>query len=84
MILPGSNVHASYGELEAFVNVSLKQLRYMSMRAQLVACELQKVDKNNKIFDPKEGVLDKKHLYMIRKMLKDGEYERLRDKVRII
>jgi len=53
------------------------------LKFQVIGCELQKVDKNNKIFDFTEGIIDKETLYLFRKTIKEGEYERLRDKCRI-
>lgn len=58
-------------------------LQRTAKRLQLVTCELQLVDRANKIFDYKEGVLDKKHLYITRKCLKEGIYQKMRDGARI-
>lgn len=61
----------------------IESLQNMSVRAHLLACELQRVDSANKIFEMVEGVLDKQHLYHIRKALVDGSYDRARDAARL-
>lgn len=58
-------------------------LQRMSARANMLACELQIVDKDNKIFDMTEGVLDTQFLYLTRRSIQKGLYKQMRDRVRI-
>lgn len=83
MIIPNTNIIASYEDLEAHIRAMERSLENMSLRTQMFACELQKVDKDNTIFDFKEGVVDKPMLYQIRKLIKDGLHDRFRDGARI-
>ena len=71
-------------ETQRMYSATLQSLKNMSVRCQLVACELQRVDKNNDIFLPGEGILDKEHLYEIRKALVSGQYDKNRDIARIV
>ncbi len=73
----------SKNELIRFNKNLIESLQNMSVRAHLLACELQRVDSKNKIFEMKEGVLDKQHLYHIRKALIDGSYDKARDAARL-
>lgn len=58
-------------------------LKNMSARAQMLACELHEVDSDNPIFRMSEGILDKEHLFYIRKSIKDGTYQKNRELARI-
>jgi len=62
---------------------TIQSLQNMSVRVHLLGCELQRVDPKNDIFKMTEGVLDKEHLYLIRKALQDGQYDKNRDICRI-
>jgi len=58
---------------------TINSLKHMSVRAHLLGCELQRVDPKNDIFNMNEGILDKEHLYHIRKALQDGQYDKNRE-----
>ena len=73
----------SLRETQRLYSATLQSLQNMSVRAQLLGCELQRVDPKNDIFKMTEGILDKEHLYYIRKALKDGQYDRNRDIARL-
>lgn len=81
IILPHKRL--SLRETQRLYRATLQSLQNMSVRAQLLGCELQRVDPNNDIFKMTEGVLDKEHLYHIRKALKDGQYDKNRDICRL-
>lgn len=83
MIIPNTTIIASYEDLENHIRAMERSLENMSLRAQMFACELQTVDKENNIFDLKEGVVDKTMLYHIRKLIKGDLYNRFRDGARI-
>lgn len=74
----------SLRETQRMYKATIQSLQNMSVRCQLVACELQRVDPTNDIFKPGEGVLDKVHLYELRKALKNGQYDKNRDICRIV
>ena len=69
--------------LEMFARQCMAAVQRSTKRFQLVSCELQQVDGDNKIFDLGEGVFDKEFLYLTRKTIKDGSYSKLRDGCRI-
>jgi len=73
----------SFRETQRQYKATLQSLKNMSIRAQMLGCELQEVDPKNDIFKMNEGILDKEHLYYIRKSLKTGQYEKHRDIARI-
>ena len=66
-------------ETQMLYSSTLQSLKNMSIRVQMLGCELQRVDKRNDIFKMSEGVLDKEHLYIFRKALNDGQYDRNRE-----
>ena len=70
-------------QVEMYAKSLTASLQIQSIRAQMLACELQRVDKDNKIFDMGEGIIDKKYLYLIRKTIADGMYLKMRDNIRI-
>ena len=74
----------SLRETQRMYTATLKSLQNMSVRCQLTACELQRVDKNNDIFKMTEGIFDKRHLFEIRKALKTGQYDKNRDIARLV
>lgn len=74
----------SLRETSRMYRATLQSLQNMSVRCQLVACELQRIDKDNKIFSKEEGVFDKVHLFEIRKALKSGQYDKNRKICKII
>jgi len=81
IIIPQKQLTKS--ETHRLYKSTIQALKNMSIRCQLAACELQRVDPKNDIFDIREGVFDKEHLYAIRKALKTGEYDVNRDIARI-
>lgn len=83
MIIPGTNIQASYRDLEQYIAAMTKSFQEAVLTKQMVLCELTIVDRENKIFDYSEGVVDKGTLYLVRKTVKEGSYEKLRDKCRI-
>jgi len=83
MFIPGTNILATYEDLENEVRAGRRSMQIMGLRTQLLGCELQKVDKGNEIFDYKEGVIDKPMLIAIRQLIKDGNYDKFRDGARI-
>jgi len=83
MIIPGTRTEASYKDLEHYTVTMMESFQVAVLTKQLVLCELQKVDSGNEIFNYSEGVVDKGTLYLVRKTLKEGSYEKLRDKCRI-
>ena len=70
-------------ETQRMYKATLESLQNMSIRAQMLGCELQRVDPKNDIFKMTEGVLDKKHVFYLRQALKDGQYEKNRNICRI-
>lgn len=66
-------------ETQALYTATLNSLKWMSVRAHLLGCALHRVDEKNDIFRMDNGILDKEHLYHIRKAIKDGTDEKQRD-----
>lgn len=82
MIIPGTHTEASYNDLEDYTVTMIRSFKETILVNQMILCELTKVDRDNKIFDFSEGVIDKQTLYLVRKTVKEGSYEKLRDNCR--
>lgn len=71
--------------LEAQV-IAYEQLRTKILNVatgfQAMACELRTVDKDNKIFDPAEGVMAENQVSVVDNFLENGEYVQYREKRR--
>jgi len=74
----------SLRETQRLYGNTLEALKNMSIRCQMLGCELQRVDPRNDIFKLGEGIIDKEHVFYLRKSLKDGSYEKHRDIARIV